>query len=203
MMLLNGIPPGQIVTKFATSNKDYDLDFVNTDSNSDSYHLSLYLRRYKQDGTVRYKIKLLIASGILAYPALEMIWSFEDDESELASRVYHRICNEVDDVKSDFDRSMAPVSVVASKVREAVKPISVNHQEKTNILSLDEAKREPGVGDWRYSLYGNRYPNMSREEKQHIRKFEGQQLDIVPKRVAYPSRSDALQRDASRDTKGN
>lgn len=151
-MLVQGIPSSQIVTTVARMNKDYDLEFANSDSNSDVYTLRIFLRKFED----KYKIRLILNSSILAYPALEMSWVFDDEEYELASRVFHRICDEADDVKVHYDRSMTPAPTIAAKLREAVKPISANHQEKTHILSLDEAHRLAGVSDWRYSIYANR-----------------------------------------------
>ena len=170
-MLVQGIPSGQIVSVAAPRNKDYDLDFANSDSSSDVYALRIFLRKSEKG----YKIRLVLTSSILAYPALEMAWTFDDDEYELASRVFHRICDEADDIRVHYDSSMAPAATIGAKIREAVKPISANHQEKTNILSIDEAHRLAGVSDWRYSIYANRYPNMTNEEKQEVMKYEGNQ----------------------------
>lgn len=170
-MLVQGIPSSQIVSTVAQRNKDYELDFANSDSSSDVYALRIFLRKFEEG----YKIRLVLTSSILAYPALEMAWTFGNDEYELATRVFHRICDETDDAKVHYDGSMAPASTIAAKIREAIKPISANHQEKTNILSIDEAHRLQGVSDWRYSIYANRYPNMTREEKQEVMKYEGNQ----------------------------
>lgn len=183
-MIIKGIPSGQIVSTAARVNKDYDLEFANSDSNSDVYVLRIFIRKFEQ----QYKVRLVLNSSILAYPALEMAWVFNEEDYELASRVFHRICDEADDVKVHYDRSMAPASIIASKLREAVKPISVSHQEKTNIPSLDEANRLAGVSDWRYSIYSNRYPNMTRSEKQKITKYEGNQKSEPIETKAYKTR---------------
>ena len=171
--MIKGIPPAQIVKTAARRNKDYELEFINTDSNSDLYTLSVFLRKNTHEKNALYKVRMMLTSSILAAPALHMIWKFSDEEYELASRVFHRVCDEVDDVKSEFDRSMAPAPIIASLIKEACKPISVSRQEKTNILAIDELHQIHGVSDWRKSLYSNRYPNMSQEEKKKIQNFEG------------------------------
>lgn len=183
-MYVNNIPNSQIITKTAASNKDYELDFINTDSNNDVYTLKIYLRRNDE----QYKIRLVLISSILAYPALDMSWEFDKEDFELASRVFHRICDEVDSVKTDYDRSMMPVSAVAAKIKEYVKPISVNHQEKTNIPSIDESTKEAGVSDWRMSLYSGHYPHMTKKEKNEFHKFEGNQIVEIPNTKTIPSR---------------
>ena len=58
-MITNKIPSNMIVKTAARRNKDYVVEFVNTDSNSDFYELKIYLRRYSQDETDFYKIRLL------------------------------------------------------------------------------------------------------------------------------------------------
>lgn len=185
-MLVNGIPSGHIVRQAAKLNKDYELEFVNSDTNNDVYTLSAYLRRSDLDND--YKIRVIVVSNVLAYPAFEMSWSFKDNEYELASRVYHRICNEVDDIKSDYDRSMAPVTVVVPKIREALKPISTARIEKSHMLPIDEAHRLPGESDIRFSIYHGHYPQMSKEEKHAYRKFEGNQSEPPMQRKEYPLR---------------
>lgn len=138
-MLTNKIPSQHIVDKIARRNKDYDAEFINVDTNSDLYTLRVYLRRFDQDKNIFYRIRLQLICNTLSYPAFEMSWEFTEEEYELASRVFHRICDEVDDLKTEFDRSMAPASVIAPKIREAVKPISTSHQQRNNNLQLDES----------------------------------------------------------------
>jgi len=184
-MIVQNIPSKMIVKTAARRNKDYTVEFVNTDSNSDFYELKAFLRRYDQDDTSFYKIRLLLVGNILAYPALEMVWTFGEEQFELASRVFHRICDEIDEIKVEFDKSMMPVASLAAKIREYVKPISISHQEKKNQIALDAADRTAGVSDWRKSIYSNRYPNMSKEEKNAIQKMENDQTQKPLTRRTY------------------
>ena len=185
-MLVTGIPSNHIVKEAARLNKDYEVEFVNSNHNSDVYTLKTFLRRSDLDND--YKIRVMVISNTLAYPAFEMSWSFADEEYDLASRVYHRICNEVDDIKTDYDRSMAPITVVVPKVREALKPISTTHIEKSHMLPIDEAHKEAGESDIRFSIYHGHYPQMSQEEKHSYRKYEGNQEEPLPVRKTYPLR---------------
>jgi len=183
-MLVQGIPSVQIINSVARRNKDYEVDFANTESNNDIYTLKTYLR-HNDD---HYKARLVLISSILAYPALEMTWAFDNDEYELASRVFHRICDEVDDVKTHYDRSMMPVSTLAAQIREACKPISNSRQEKTNIPWLDEAAKLKGVADWRETLYRGQYPKMSKADKERISKLEDNHQETPLKHRTYTSR---------------
>jgi hypothetical protein len=183
-MFTQGIPSSQIINTTARRNKDYEVDFANTESNNDIYTLKAYLR-HNDD---QYKARLVLVSSILAYPALEMIWAFDDEEYELASRVFHRVCDEIDDVKIHYDSSMMPVSTLAAQIREACKPISVSRQEKTNILWLDEAAKLTGVSDWRESLYRGQYPKMSKADKDRIAKLEDNHQDMPFKHRSYTTR---------------
>jgi len=185
-MFIRGIPTNHIVEGAARLNKHYELEFINSDTNNDIYTLKVFLRRSDLDKD--YKLRVIVISNILAYPAFEMSWSFDDKDYELASRVYHRICNEVDDIKTDYDRSMAPITVVVPKIREALKPISSSHLEKTHILPIDEAKKNAGESDIRFSIYHGHYPQMSKDEKHAYHKFEGDQSDPILKRKQYPLR---------------
>jgi len=184
-MIIENIPSTQIVKTAARRNKDYELEFINTDTNSDRYALSIFLRRHNQDDNQNYKIRLSLISSILAYPALKISWQFDEEQYELASRVYHRICDEVDDVKTDFDKSMCPGSTLAAKVKEAVKPISLSHQEKGNSVALNASANVAGVSDWRKSIYSGRYPNTSQQEKQQ---FWAEQTDQPATRRTYKTR---------------
>ena len=184
-MIIQNIPSNQIVKTAARRNKDYELEFVNTNCNSDSYTLKTFLRRYAQGDEENYKIRLMLIGDILSYPALEMSWKFGSSDFELASRVFHRICDEVDDAKTEFDRSMMPVATLAAKIKEAAKPISLSHQEHIDSVPLKESARLSGVSDWRMSIYSGRYPNHSKEEQQE---FWGDQQDQKMKTRRYSTR---------------
>jgi hypothetical protein len=178
------IPSRQIVHTAARRNKDYEVDFVNTESNNDVYTLRAFLRSNEDE----YKIRLVLISSILAYPALELHWVYKNDDYELASRAFHRICDEVDDVKTHYDRSMTPISTVAAQIREAVKPISSSHQEKTNIPMLDEAAKLSGVSDWRFTIYRGQYPKTTRADEDQVQKLEGNHIEVSPKHVSFKTR---------------
>lgn len=183
--MIKGIPSKLIVKTSAKNNKDYELDFINTDSNSDQYELKVFLRKYDQDSTELYKIRLILKSGILAYPALEMSWKFDDDEYELASRVFHRICDEVDFVKTEFDKSMMPVSTISAKIKESIRPISIKHQEHLDSVPMKELTKLEGVSDWRMSIYSGRYPNTSKDE---IKNFKKNEVENLSKTKSYKTR---------------
>lgn len=185
-MFISGIPSNQIVKDAARRTKDYELEFVNTEYNNDTYVLKIFLR-FLDDK--QYRIRILLTSSILAYPALDLIWIFDEKEYELASRVFHRICDEADYIKTHIDEHNVPIPTIAAAIREAVKPISVTHQEKKNILSYDESNREAGVSDWRYSIYGSRFPSLSKEEKNKDNKYLGNQSEPVIKRTMYKGRN--------------
>lgn len=170
-MFIKGISTKHIVNKIAQITRDYEVEFINTEYNKDTYTVKVFLRFINDE----YRIRLLIVSDILSYPALDMIWIFGEKEYDLATRVFHRIADEVDYVKTHNDNHNIPASTLAAKVRESVKPISIKHQEKKNILWLDEVNKEAGVSDWRKSLYGNRFPNESSKEKNQIHYFQGKQ----------------------------
>ena len=180
-MLFQGIPSQQIIREAARRNKDYELEFVNTESNNDVYELKVYLRSSEEGD----KVRLIIVSSILAYPALKMAWEFDKEEHDLASRVFHRVCDEVDDVKTDYDQSMTPISTVAAQIREAVKPISSSRQEKTNIPWIDEAARLAGVSDWRMSLYRGQYPKTTNSDKNNVHKMTGNHIEIAPAHKSF------------------
>lgn len=180
-MLVQGIPAQQIVNDAARRNKDYELEFINTESNNDMYELKIYLRSSDEG----YKVRLILVSSILAYPALKMAWEFDEKEHDLASRVFHRVCDEVDDVKTDYDQSMTPISTVAAQIREAVKPISSSRQEKTNIPWIDEAAHLAGVSDWRMSLYRGQYPKTTSSDKNKVVKMTGNHIEIAPTRKSF------------------
>jgi len=183
--MIKGIPSKQIVATAAKRNKDYEVDFANTESNNDIYTLKSFLRKSNDD---HYKVRLVLISSILAYPALDMVWVYGDAEYDLASRVFHRICDEVDDIKTHYDRSMMPVSTLAAHIREAAKPISASHQEKTNIPWVDEAGKLAGVPDWRFSIYRGQYPKMTRDEKDQIARLHGNHIEIPPQYHDYSVR---------------
>lgn len=181
--MITGIPTAQIVATAARREKSYTIDLFNVDSNSDIYTIKIFLRLGESD----YKVRLNVVSNILSYPALEFIWSFETSY-QAASRVYNEICDVADDVADDYNRSMMPAPTMIATLREAIKPVAPKNQEKTFILSLDEAVRLIGVSDWRKSIYQDRYPNMHPSEKSKIHKLENNHVETAPKFKTYPLR---------------
>ena len=184
-MMVKGISSGQIVTA-ARRNKDFELEFINADSNNDIYNLKVFLRKDGQNN--QYKVRALLVSNILAYPALDIVWSFKDEEYNKACRVYHRVCDEVDELKDQFDNNMAPITIVANQAREYLKPISASHREDAHILSINEATKLDGESDPRMSIYHGHYPNMSNEEKNRHRNFEGNKTEQAITRKQYSTR---------------
>lgn len=185
-MFVRNIPTIHIVHEAARSNKDYEIEFVNTEKSKDLYVLKIFLR-FVDD---QYRIRLILVSSILAYPALDMTWVFENSQYSTAARVFHRICDEADYIKTHTDENTIPLQILAASIREAVKPISVSHQETTHIPFIDESAREPGVSDWRESLYGDRYPKNSKE-KGSLTKYKGNQKEETSKRTVMKSRKNA------------
>lgn len=185
-MIVTGIPSSQIVSTVAKLNRDYEVEFKNAGINNDVYTLKAFLRKHGAEN--QYKVRVLIVSNTLAYPALDMVWSFPEEQYEKASRVYHRICDEVDEINAEFGNSVAPVTVVASQVRESLKMISVDHVEKTSILWLDEAARIKGEPDARMTIYHGHYPNITKGEKDKIHKFVGNHGNDLFIRHVYPGR---------------
>jgi hypothetical protein len=185
-VLVQGIPSSQIVATASRRNRDYEVEFINADINNDVYTLKTFLRKNAHDS--QYKVRVIIVSNTLAYPALDMVWSFPEEEYDKAARVYHRICDEIDDIKTDFDASMKPITVVAGHVREFLKLISVDHIEKTSILWLDEAARVRGEPDARMTIYHGHYPRTTKAEKDKIHKFVGNNGDEIVVRHVYPGR---------------
>lgn len=186
-MFVKGLPTKQIVAKVSINDKDYELEFINTDSHSDTYVLKVFLRKYSQDNEIDYKIRMIIHCNTLSYPALDMVWAFKESEYDVASKTFYEICNEVDKIKEEYDRSMAPAVIIAPKIRECMKTVFLSYQEDSGNISIDESGRLAGVSDWRNSLYGNRYPNMSKEEKNRLKTFEGNTVENT-KRITHPTR---------------
>lgn len=159
-IMIQNIPSQHIVTMAARHNKDYEIEFVNTELAKDMYTIKCFLRFIDKN----YRIRVLLTSNILSYPALDVTWRFEESKFDHAARVFHRICDELDYIKTHTDENSVPLSVLSATVREALKPIAVSFRESVHNLNIDEAVHNPGEGDWRTSLYGDRYPSKSKEK---------------------------------------
>jgi hypothetical protein len=174
-MLKQSIPAGHLIWSSTEDELENSIDFVNVDSNSDFYTLHNYLR-FNDDCN---KVRLILTSGILAYPAMEMCWKFKKNEYKTARTTFFAVNYIIEQVKEQFDKSMAPITTLAPMLKEACKDTFPDQLEKHFMLPLDELSNIRQSADWRSSLYSNRYPNMTKEEKNRIKKYHGNVIDTT------------------------
>ncbi len=175
--------------KKSSSIRKRAFEFINTESNRDTYLCELLMRKIAN----KYKIKLTHYSGILDYAAFEAIWSFDTSQESVASRVFETLSYTLEGIKENYNRTMMPAGMLTPMIREAVKPVAESNQFKTNILSLDEGTKVGGEIDWREAIYGQKYPKLL-ENKIDYSYFQGDQADPPSIRKTYPSRGDKANR---------
>ncbi len=165
--------------------KKRSFEFISTESNRDTYLCELVLRRVEDV----YKIKLTHFAGILHYPAIEILWQFNDREGQLASTVFETVAYTLEGIREDYNRSMSHPLTLTPIIREAVRPVSETHRLKTNIPSLDEREYMPGEANIEQIIYGNRYPAYSESNKTQHHFYQGNQTEPVVKRTMHRGRS--------------
>jgi hypothetical protein len=75
-----------------------------------------------------------------------------------AKSTYKRIIAAADKVFEDFRSNEIPNNLLHTYLREAVRFIDLEYKPSCRIPSVDWAREQQGVADWRNSIYGTRYP---------------------------------------------
>jgi len=183
MLYGNNIPTSQIVSSSGFRRKIRSFDFICTESNRDRYICELVMRQARN----QYKIKLTHYAGILDYSAFQAIWIFSKGEEDFATRVYNLLERELERIQEEHDKSMTHPTNLVPIIREAVRPIAVNHRIEKNSVSLKASDSVASEDNWEKAVYGNRYPEYHEESKQE-RKLDNHPKETI-KRTVYEGRN--------------
>ena len=134
---------------------------------SDLYDLTVSLR----DTRLGPRLGLIVNASQIGIAAVTRYWCYNDSERSTAEATFGEISSRMDDIVRKVERESIPQSVLGPMVRQAVADIDLQHLEKSTIPLVNQTQFEQYADDWRKSLYGTRYPDISTE--QPLREFAG------------------------------
>jgi len=88
-------------------------------------------------------------------------WVFKTSELSAAESTFEKVKAVAKDVMDKFRSEGIPTTILHSFLREGVRNIDIERKPSTRIPSINWARSQSGVSDWRSSIYGTRYPTDS------------------------------------------
>ncbi len=85
-------------------------------------------------------------------------WSYKKGEDG-AKATYDKVAALTKRVVDKFVADATPSPMLHSYLREEVRHLDAEHKPSTRIPSVNWARQQDGVQDWRQSIYGTKYPS--------------------------------------------
>lgn len=123
----------------------------------DPYDCRVFITKMANKITVSITLMHYFMGGVM----WQDFWHFEPGQYKSAKKTYNSVKKAAHDVFNQFQGRTIPTALVHSYLREAVRFIDPEARPTTRIPYIDWSREQPGVSDWRNSIYGNRYPETS------------------------------------------
>lgn len=146
-------PKAKPMVKLAYSSRSHELDIAKQ-TNGDGSKIKIQFTESKN----QICIVARFLTELYSFPLFEETWIYDKKEMKRAVKTYNRIINVLEDLKADTEDDDLPTPSLQGAAREELRFIDIERKKPLNNRSLEAARHEPGVVDWRNSLYGNRYP---------------------------------------------
>jgi hypothetical protein len=125
---------------------------------TDDYNVNLALDETKKG----YSIGLYVINTKLGISGYQEYWHFKKNEKKSAIKTYENIQKIVEKTTKDMTYSLQPMTGVKTQLRAALDKTDVEHKERSNVplynFYIADIEKAP---DWRNTIYGNRYPDIS------------------------------------------
>jgi hypothetical protein len=121
----------------------------------DAYDCRVYMSKLANE-----KITVSVSMAHLQYGHImyQDFWKFDVNDLSSARATYSKVKTAVSDVFEQFRSNDIPNNLLHSYIREKIRYIDIDKKPETRIPCIEWAKSQPGVSDWRSSIYGTRYP---------------------------------------------
>lgn len=115
-------------------------------------------RVYATTGADKITVSITLVHVFMGVVSWQDFWKFGKHESAAAKSTFKKVSAIAKKVVDDFTDGSKPTQLLHTYLREETRFIDVEHKPESRIPSIDWAREQKGVTDWRNSLYGNRYP---------------------------------------------
>lgn len=122
----------------------------------DPYQVRVYITKLteRDEVTVSATLHHVWSGGIV----FQEFWRYKETELSKAKKGYEKVCKICEAVIEEFRTGQTPNNLIQPHLREELRYIHIENKPTTRIPHVDWARQQPGVQDWRNSIYGNRYP---------------------------------------------
>jgi hypothetical protein len=108
-------------------------------------------------------VSLTMGSAYVGTYILDCFWSFDNSELDKARKLYKELATKIKPILARFVKEKIPTSLLCPFLRKEVAELNKADYIKTNIPVINYSYDLPVEGDWRETLYGNRYPKYKEE----------------------------------------
>jgi len=106
-----------------------------------------------------YSVGLYVVNQKLGIACYRDYWHYKKDEKPASLKVYNELNKRAAQVVNDFQYYHWPVSIIQSKIVNALQDVDLPHREKSGVSQYNTYLTEVQVdSDWRSLIYGGRYP---------------------------------------------
>jgi len=114
-----------------------------------------------QETANRYSIGFQMYNSQIGLTGSVMYWHYAKNEFKRAKKTFAKLKVALRTVMKDIEYHRPPMAVITPMVRAALHPIDIAKKEYSGQYFFNWFKTLPSEPDWRKTLYGNRYPEMS------------------------------------------
>lgn len=124
---------------------------------TDKYFANLTL----QETEKRYSIGFQMYNYQVGITGSVQYWHFDKSKLKQAKKTYKEAKNALTKIMKEIEYHRPPMAVITPMIRKVLQPIGLEHKERSGNYFYNWFEELPKEGDWRQTLYGERYPDPS------------------------------------------
>lgn len=114
-----------------------------------------------------YDIGFQINAGQLGIASNVHYWHYLSNEYKVAKQTFFEIKEATHDFIKQYELEKRSFALLGPELKAILRKIDFPHREGTGVFLVQESFHLPVEGDWRQSLYGNRYPGHAVSNIEH------------------------------------
>lgn len=120
----------------------------------DSYNMNIGISQTKNKIYVTFRV----THGSLGSVTFVETWYYHLDQFEMAKDTYIKLNKSFQLLTTEFVENEKPTSMFWAYAKDICKRTDVDHQFRTGLPQVNYSKKYDMEPDWKFNIYGNRYP---------------------------------------------
>ena len=138
--------------------KTYEFDVADVDRYiTDKYAASVTL----QETYRGYSVGFQVYNNQVGLVGRVQYWRYSDKEKNKAETTFNKVKTIISKVMEDIGYYRPPMALISPMMGHAIQKIDLPNQERSGVYHFNWSKEIEIEPDWRISIYGDRYPEVS------------------------------------------